>query len=146
MEPGLIGAVIGGVIGISGGILTTVLFHHIDKKRRRNSIINTAIAEITAVKKKAERFIKGESNLEELRSSTPLWSSSLALELGFISINQAVATRRAITLDMEMRKTGRKEKAEQCKKACQIALEIFKTQKKLHYEIRKIEPTGTQIP
>lgn len=134
MEPGLIGAVIGGIIGISGGILATVLFHHIDRKRRRNSIINTAIAEITAIKEKAERFIKGKSNLEELKSSKPLWSSSLALELGFISINQAVAVRRAVTLDMEMRKTGRKEKAEQCIEVCQIALEIFKTQKMLHYE------------
>ncbi len=126
MNSGLIGVIIGGVIGISGGVLNAILFHHIEKKRRRNSIISTAITEITAIMEKATRFIEGKSNEEELKSSTPLWSGTLALELGFISIDQAVATRRAVVLDMEMRKTTRKEKAKQCIDACRSALDLLK--------------------
>jgi len=125
MGPELIGVIIGGIIGISGGLLNAIVFHQIDKKRRRRSIISAAIAEITAIKEKAERFINEKSSLDELKSSTPLWSGTLALELGFISIDQAVATRRAVTLDMEMRETGRKEKAQQCIEACKNALELL---------------------
>jgi len=125
MGPELIGVIIGGIIGISGGLLNAIVFHQIDKRRRRKSIISTAIAEITAIKEKAERFINEKSSLDELKSSTPLWSGTLALELGFISIDQTVATRRAVTLDMEMRRTGRKEKAQQCIEACQYALELL---------------------
>lgn len=125
MGPELMGAIIGGIIGISGGLFNAIVFHQIDKRRRRKSIISTAIAEITAIKEKAERFIDEKSSLDELKSSTPLWSGTLALELGFVSIDQAVATRRAVTLDMEMRKTGRKEKAQQCIEACQYALDLL---------------------
>ena len=106
-------------------MLNAIVFHQIDKRRRRKSIISAATAEITAIKEKAERFINEKSSLDELKSSTLLWSGTLALELGFISIDQAVATRRAVTLDMEMRRTGRKEKAQQCIEACQYALELL---------------------
>ena len=126
MGPELIGAIIGGIIGISGGVLPTIIFHHIDKRRRRNSIISTAVTEITAIMEKATRFLERKSNEEELKSSIPLWSGALALELGFISIDQAVATRRAVVLDLEMRKTTREEKAKQCIDACMFALELLK--------------------
>lgn len=126
MDSGLIGAIIGGIIGISGGVLNAIIFHLIEKKQRRNSIISTAVTEITAIMDKATRFIEGKSNEEELKSSTPLWSGTLALELGFISIDQAVATRRAVVLDMEMRKTTRKEKTKQCIEACMYALKLLK--------------------
>lgn len=124
MEPELIGVIIGGIIGISGGILTIVLFKLIETRQRRNSIVRITKAEITAIKEKAERFLEGKSDLEEVRSSAPLWMS-LAPELGFLSVDQAVAARRAITLDMEMRKTGKQEKVEECKKACQLALNLL---------------------
>jgi len=127
MDSGLIGAIIGGIIGISGGVLPTVLFHVLDRKRRRNSIIKLITSEITAIKEKAERFIKSKSNVEELKASTPLWSSTLALELGFISSDQAIAARRAVTLDMEMRRTARREKAEECIDVCNLALELLKS-------------------
>lgn len=125
MEPELIGAIIGGIIGITGGVFPTLLFHIFEKRRRRKTTTRIIAAEITAIKEKAERFIKGQSNLEELKASTPLWSTSLALELGFISANQAVAARRAVTLDMEMRTTGRKDKAEQCIEACKLVLKLL---------------------
>jgi len=115
MQPELIGVIIGGIIGISGGILTTILFRLMETGQRRNSVVRITKAEITAIKEKAERFLEGKSDLEEFKSSKPLWMS-LAPELGFLSVEQAVATRRAITLDMEMRTTGKREKAEECKK------------------------------
>lgn len=121
MQVQLMGVIIGGVIGISGGILTSVVHRLIEHTQRRNSITKITKAEVTAIKEKAERFLEGKSDLEELRSSTPLWTS-LAPELGFLSVEQAVASRRAITLDMEMRKIGNQEKAKECKKACELAL------------------------
>lgn len=116
MAPELAGAIVGGIIGICGVLLPTIISYFIDKKRRRDTIVRIIAAELTAIKEKAERFIEGKSNIGELRSSIPLWSSSLALELGFISVNQAVNTRRAIVLDMEMRETGRLEKAKNASK------------------------------
>jgi len=126
MDSGLIGVIIGGIIGISGGVLNAIIFHFLERKRRRKSIISTAVTEITAIMEKATRFIEGKSNEEELKSSMPLWSGTLALELGFISIDQAIATRRAVVLDMEMRETSREEKAQQCVEACIYALELLK--------------------
>ncbi len=124
MESQLIGVIIGGIIGISGGILASVVHRLAEARQRRNSIIRITKAEITAIKEKAERFLGGKSGVEELRSSTPLWMS-LAPELGFLSVDQAVAARRAITLDMEMRKTASRQKVEECKKACELALNIL---------------------
>jgi len=124
MQQGLIGVIIGGIIGICGGISTTILVRLIETRQRRNAIVRITKAEITAIKERTERFLEGKSNLDELKSSKPLWMS-LAPELGFLSANQAVATRRAIILDMEMRKTGKPEKAEECKKACQSALSLL---------------------
>lgn len=124
MQPELIGVIIGGIIGISGGILTTILFKLMETRQRRNSVIRITKAEITVIKEKTERFLEGKTDFEELKSSTPLWMS-LAPELGFLSVDQAVAARRAITLDMEMRPTGKREKAEECKKACLIALSLL---------------------
>ena len=124
MQPELIGVIIGGIIGISGGILTTILFKLMETRQRRNSVVRITKAEITVIPEKAERFLEGKSDLKELKSSTPLWMS-LAPELGFLSVDQAVAARRAITLDMEMRTTGKREKAEECKKACLIALNLL---------------------
>lgn len=124
MQPELIGVIIGGIIGISGGILATIFHKLVETRQRRDSIVKITKAEITAIKEKAERFLEGKSELEELRSSTPLWTS-LAPELGFLAVDQAVAARRAIALDAEMRKIGNKEKTEDCRKACKSALSIL---------------------
>lgn len=120
MQQWLIGVIAGGTIGICGGILVKL----IETRQRRNAIVIITKAEITAIKEKTERFLEMKSDLDELRSSKPLWMS-LAPELGFLSADQAVATRRAIILDMEMRESGKAEKAEECKRACQSALSLL---------------------
>lgn len=125
MEPQLFGVIIGGVIGITATTLPTLIYHNFEVRRRKKALKSVLAAEMTAIKEKAERFLNEKSNLEELQASTPLWSANLALELGFISSEQAVAARRAVVLDMEMRKTVRTEKAEQCIKACDLALKLL---------------------
>ena len=54
MQPELIGVIIGGIIGISGGILTTILFKLMETRQRRNSVVRITKAEITAINEKAE--------------------------------------------------------------------------------------------
>lgn len=126
MKLELIGVIIGGIIGITAGILPTLVFHCLDKRRRRKAIVRTIKAEVISVKEKAERFLEGESSPEELKASIPLWSKNLALELAFVSTDVAVDTRRVVTLDMEMRMTGREEKAAECIEPCEKALKSLK--------------------
>jgi len=93
-------------------------------RRRSQSIRAVAIAEVTAIKEKAERFIDDQSSREEFAASTPLLTS-IAAEIGYLSSTQAVAYRRAITLDIEMRTGATKEKAALAIEACGEALECL---------------------
>jgi hypothetical protein len=76
---------------------------------------------------KAQRYIDGQSDQEELSASTPMLTS-IASEIGLLSPKQVVAFRRIVTLDMEMRKSGNKEKAKIVISACQEALSIINKQ------------------
>jgi len=87
----------------------------------RNKGIENAKGEIIAIKEKAERFIESQSTTAGLRASTPMLTS-IASELGFLSEDQAIALRRAVTFDMEMRKEESKEKAKLAVKVCEDAL------------------------
>lgn len=124
MSAELWGVVIGGVIGVVGGLATTLFTTILSNRRRAKAIRAIAKGEITAIKEKAERFIGGQSSAAGLGASTPMLTS-IASELGFLSENQAVALRRAVTLDMEMRKEESKDKAKLAVKACEDALSIL---------------------
>ena len=65
------GVIVGGIIGISGGILASAVHRLIEAAQRRNSIVRVTKAEVTAIKEKADRFFEGKSDVEELASSTP---------------------------------------------------------------------------
>jgi len=117
----LLFTLLGGLIGIVAGSATTVLVLVLTNRRRYQSIRAVAIAEVTAIKEKAERYIDDKSSREELAASTPLLTS-IAAEFGYLSSTQAVAYRRAITLDMEMRTSTTKEKAALAIEACREAL------------------------
>ena len=121
MSPELWGVIIGGIIGVVGTLSTTLLTTTLSNRKRAKAIQAIAKGEITAIKEKAERFINGQSSTAGLSASTPMLTS-IASELGFLSEDQAVALRRAVTLDMEMRKEESKEKAKLAVKACQEAL------------------------
>lgn len=121
MTAELWGVIIGGIIGIVGTLSTTILTTTLSNRRRAKAIQAIAKGEIIAIKEKAERFIGGKSSAAGLGASTPMLTS-IASELGFLSEDQAVALRRAVTLDMEMRKEESKEKAKLAVKACEDAL------------------------
>ena len=110
MSEQLLGVIIGGVIGVVGSLSTTMIVAINSNRRRAKAIRAIAKGEIIAIKEKAERYINGKSSKLGLGASTPMLTS-IASELGFLSDNQAIALRRAVTLDMEMRKEETKEKA-----------------------------------
>jgi hypothetical protein len=121
MSPELIGVIIGGAVGLLAGIIPQI----IDQTRKRNSVKKIIKAEVTAIIEKALRFLEGKSTPEELRASAPLWSAALASDLVHKKGALAVAARRAVTLDMEMRQSGREEKARQCVEASDKALQLI---------------------
>jgi hypothetical protein len=117
-------AIIGVIIGVIGTLSTILLTTILSNRRRAKSIKAIAKGEIIAIKEKAERFINGQSTSDGLRASTPMLIS-IAPELGFLSEDQAIALRRAVTLDMEMREELSIEKAMLAVKACEDALSIL---------------------
>ncbi len=121
MSTELVAVIVGGAIGIIGSIGATFLITVLSNRQRARSIRAIARAEITAIKEKAQRYIDGLSSIHELEASTPMLKS-IATEIGFLSPEQAIAFRRAVTLDMEMRKEGSKDKALLAVKACDEAL------------------------
>jgi len=124
MSAQLWGVIIGGLIGVIGTLSTTILTITMSNRRRARAIRAIAKGEIIAIKEKAERFINDQSSSGGLGASTPMLTS-IASELGFLSEDQAVALRRAVTLDMEMRKEESKEKAKLAVKACDDALSML---------------------
>lgn len=97
----------------------------ISSNRRRSKAIRAiAKCETPSIKEKAERNIKDKSSRAGHGTSTPLLTSIVS-ELGFLSEEQAVALRRAVTLDMEMREEKTKEKAQLAVQACEEALKVL---------------------
>ena len=121
MSSQLVAVVAGGAIGISGSMGATFLIFILSNRRRATAIRAIVEAEVTAIKEKAQRYIDGSSTLKELGASSPMLTS-VASEIGFLSREQAVAFRRSVTLDMEMRVDGNREKAAAAVDACTAAL------------------------
>jgi hypothetical protein len=120
-----VAVIVGAVIGTVSTLCVTLLLKRIEDSRRAKSVRAYAKAEITAIKEKAERYVDGNSSIEELSASTPIYSSAIEPELGYLSPEQVIAFRRTVTLDMEMRKKGEKEKALFTIQACEEALRLF---------------------
>ena len=124
MSSELIAVIAGGIIGIVGSLTTTLVLQVRGDRKRKRSIQAITKAEITAIKEKAQRFVDSQSSAEELGASTPMLTS-IASQLGCLSPEQAIAFRRTVTLDMEMRQGKTKEKATAVIKACEEALCLF---------------------
>ncbi len=118
----LSGVITGGILGIMGTLSTTIVVVVASNRRRAKAICPIVRAEVTAIKEKAERYVAGTSSKDELCASTPMLTS-IASEIGFLSEQQAVDFRRAVTLDMEMRKVASKDKTLAAIDACEICLE-----------------------
>lgn len=120
MSEQIIAVIVGAVIGT----VTTLFLSASSNRRRKKSIQAIAAAEVTTIMEKAQRYIDEQSDKEELSSSTPMLIS-IASEIGLLSPKQVIAFRRTVTLDMEMRKTGNKEKAQLAISACKEALNVI---------------------
>jgi hypothetical protein len=121
----LAAVIVGGVIGTVSTLCATLFLKKIEDSRRAKSVKAYARAEITSIKEKAERYLSGDSSLEELRASTPIYSSAVTSELGYLTPEQVIAFRRAVVLDMEMRIDGNEEKAKLAIQACETAVNLF---------------------
>lgn len=121
MSSELLAVIVGAAIGIVGTIGSTFFVATLSNRRRARSIRAIVEAEVTAIKEKAQRYIDGHSTVDELGASSPMLVA-IAGEIGYLSVKQVVAFRRAVTLDMEMRKHGTKEKAMMAVEACEDAL------------------------
>jgi len=100
---------------------------------RTESIKGIILAETIAIKEKAQRYLDGKSSIDELSASTPMLTS-IASELRYLTPEQVIAYRRAVTLDMEMRKTGNEDKAREAIEACDEIIRL------LHELKRKLKP------
>ena len=124
MSEEIIAVIIGAIIGSISSLATTMLLSILKDRRRSKSIKAITAAEITAIKEKSQRYISGKSDKEELSASTPMLTSIVS-EIGNMSPEQIIAFRRTVTLDMETRKSGSKEKAELTVQACEKALRLL---------------------
>ena len=124
MDAQLLAVIIGGIIGVIGSLSTTLVVIISSNRRRAKAIRAITKGEVIAIKEKAERYINGQSSKAGLGASTPMLTS-IASELGFLSEEQAIAVRRAVTLDMEMRKEETIEKAQLSVQACEEALRVL---------------------
>lgn len=121
MSTELIAVIVGAVIGAFCSLATALSLNIMQNRKSASSIRAVVIAEITAIMEKAQRYIDGQSTESELQASTPMLTS-IASQIGHLSPKQAIAFRRTVTLDMEMRKGTSKDKAAATVHACQEAL------------------------
>ncbi|MHC4068182.1 MAG: hypothetical protein ACYS18_06490 [Planctomycetota bacterium] len=124
MSEQIIAVIVGAVIGSLSSLVTALFLSNLSNLRRRKSIQAIAAAEVTTIMEKTQRYIDKQSDKEELSASTPMLIS-IASEIGLLSPKQVIAFRRTVTLDMEMRKTGNKEKAKMAISACKEALNVI---------------------
>ena len=127
MPEQIIAVIVGAVIGSTRSLLTTLVISSLKERRRKKSIKAIVAAEITAVLKKTQRFIEGDSDSEELKASTPLLMS-IASEIGYLAPKELIAYRHVVTMDMEMRQSCKKEKAELVILACEEAMRLINVQ------------------
>jgi len=124
MSDQIIAVIVGAVIASLSSLVTALFLFNLSDRRRKKSIQAIAAAEVTTIMEKAQRYIDGQSDEKELSASTPMLIS-IASEIGLLSPKQVIAFRRTVTLDMEMRKTGNKEKAQMAISACKEALNVI---------------------
>ena len=121
MSAEMFALIVGAVIGALCSLGSTLSLNILANRRRAKSIRAITAAEIMAIMEKAQRYIEGQSTREELSASTPMLVS-IASEIGYLSPEQVIAFRRTVTLDMETRKEGKKDKAKATVEACKAAL------------------------
>lgn len=119
----LVGVAMGGALAIASSVLTTFAFRRWEFAQKRRFVSVLVQAELVAIKEKCERYLANRSDERAFQSSTPLWSAHF--EPGYLSPDQAIASRRCVVLDMEARAQINTAKIDQCLAACKNALALF---------------------
>ncbi len=126
MSAELNGVIIGGVIGILGGLGTTLLLEGLKKKLNIDLAKTMATAEVVTVKKRTQRLADGRSSFEQFRasSSTLLPITSI---LSYLCPEQLSAFLKVIALDNQVKTFDQLVKASLLllDEACEQALELF---------------------
>ncbi|MEW8557989.1 MAG: hypothetical protein AB2588_08375 [Candidatus Thiodiazotropha sp.] len=120
----LLGVLIGGFLAIAGSMVATWWADTLSFKRKQRSISALVKAEITAAHDLSIRYANDLTTDKGLRWATPLWKS-LPSEIIYLSAEQAVAARKALTLYFELSGSPSLERAKACENACDEALEHF---------------------
>ena len=93
-------------------------------KKKKASISAIVAAETIAIQERAQRFLEAKSNPDELAASTPMLTS-IAVQFGYLSVQQAIAYRRVVALNMELKKSKSPEKAEETVSACTDTMHLM---------------------
>ncbi len=125
MSSELVAVIVGGALGILGTFVATLLAVIIGDRKNRKYIKTIAAGEIVAIQEKAERYLEGQSGVKELAASTPMLTS-IASQLGYLSPVEAVAYRRAVTLDMELRQSPDADRAQCTVEVCERAKRVLR--------------------
>ena len=123
-----IAAIIGGVIGIVGGLLTSLLGFWWHARRAKEAISNAIVAQVEFAKGKVERYKSGNLTLTELAAGKPLFKA-FADNVGNLSTKQAVESTKALLMFFEFVESGKVERADEVIVACDEALKSFKVTK-----------------
>ena len=124
IQPEIIAAAVGGVIGIVGALSATGFATVFEHRKQKASISAIVGAETVAIHERAQRFLDGKSTPDELAASTPMLTS-IAAQFGYLRRQQAIAYRRAVALDMELKKSKSREKAEETISACKETMGLM---------------------
>ena len=125
MQPEIIAAAVGGIIGIVGALSATWFATLMEHRRQKTSIRTIVAAETVAIQERAQRYIEGRSNPDELAASTPMLTS-IAVQFGYLTLQQAIAYRRAVALDMELKKSKSTEKAKETVSVCKETMRLMR--------------------
>lgn len=124
MQPEIIAAAVGGVIGIVGALSATGFATVFEHRKQKAAISAIVAAETVAIQERAQRFLDGESSPDELAASTPMLTT-IAGQFGYLPLRRAIAYRRAVALDMELKKSKSREKAEETVSACKNTMGLM---------------------
>jgi hypothetical protein len=117
---GIIATGVGGLIAIVAGVGVIYL----ERQQRAKSIRTVAIAEVSSVLDKSQRYLDGHINSVELIVTSPMLIS-IASELGLLKPPQAVAYRNVVVRFSELKASENRERALDVIAACKVALNLL---------------------
>ena len=125
MSTEIMAAAVGGAIAIIASLGTAVVNRYWDTTQKRKSICAVAGGELAAMCVALRDFKHGQISPDELKATTPLLVS-IAQNLGYLSMAQAMEYRVAITMFSQLKKSDSGERTDEVLKQCEKALHLIK--------------------